>query len=106
MDAGSPTEDRLAGRRLRVGIYSAEERKVVVERTFDPGADVTVGADDGATLVVPGWVGPPLCIFSEGVNLHLGPGMHLHMCHDRGEDRIQGTFEDLVDAGIAFPLRL
>jgi hypothetical protein len=28
------------------------------------------------------------------------------MCHDRGEDRIQGTFEDLVDAGIAFPLRV
>lgn len=106
MTRASPSEDRLAGRRLRVGVYSAQENRIVAERTFDAGADVTVGGDDSAPLVVPGWVGPPLCIFSNGVNLHLAPGMRLHMCHDEGEDRVQGTFEELTEAGMTFPLRV
>jgi hypothetical protein len=105
-DAPASVHDRIAGRRLRVGVYVAKENSLVVERTFDAGADVTVGADESAALVVPGWVGPSLCVFSKGVNLHLGPGMRLHLCHDEGEDRVHGTFEELTDAGFTFPLRL
>lgn len=106
MIRASASEDRLAGRRLRVGVYSAHDNRIVAERTFDAGADVTVGGDESASLVVPGWSGPPLCIFSNGVNLHLAPGMRLHMCHDAGEDRVRGTYEELSEAGMTFPLRV
>jgi hypothetical protein len=99
-------QDRLAGRRLRVGVYVAKEDRVVAERVFEPGADVTLGGDAEAGLVIPGWVGPPLGLFTNGVLLHLEPGMRLHMCHDEGEDRVQGTFEELSARGILFPLRV
>jgi hypothetical protein len=32
--------------------------------------------------------------------------MRLHMCHDDGEDRVMGTFEELSAGGVTFPLRL
>ncbi len=78
---------------------------VVAERVFEPGADVTLGADATAALVVPGWTGPPLLLLA-GTRLHLGPGMLVHMAHDRGEDRVLGTLEELTAAGYNFPLEL
>lgn len=107
MDETAPLlQDRVAGRRLRVGVYVASENRIVVERIFSPGANVTVGNDERAELVVPTWVGPPLCVLSDGVNLHLGPGMRLIMCHDEGEDRVDGTFDELTASGMTFPLRI
>jgi hypothetical protein len=71
----SPTiRDRVAGRRLRVGVYVASEERIVIEKIFAPGADVTIGGDERATLLVPGWAGPPMFVFSDALNLHLGPG--------------------------------
>ena len=32
--------------------------------------------------------------------------MRLHICHDHGEDRVVGTFEELSASGMTFPLRL
>lgn len=87
-------------------MYVAEENRIVTERIFVAGSDVTLGRDADAGLVVSGWSGPPLRLISEGVLLHLEPGMRLHMCHDRGEDRVQGTFEELIARGVVFPLRV
>jgi hypothetical protein len=32
--------------------------------------------------------------------------MRLHMCHDEGADRVQGTFEELSAPGMTFPSRI
>jgi hypothetical protein len=62
-------------RRLRAGAYVAAEQRIVHERVFDAGADVTIGADEAAGLVVPSWVGPAVLLISGGSLLHLAPGM-------------------------------
>lgn len=89
-----------------MGVYVTAENRFVAERVFDSGADVTVGGDASAALIIPGWVGSPLTVFSGGAYLHLGPGMRVHMCHDEGEDRVRGTFEELSARGFTFPLRV
>jgi hypothetical protein len=98
--------DRVEGLRLRVGVYSRLEDRVVAEKIFGPGSDVTIGGDSTASLIVPGWEGPPLRLLSAGINLHLEPGMRLHMCNDQGENRVLGTFEELAAGGVSFPLRI
>jgi hypothetical protein len=107
-DGESPKLDRVAGRRLKIGVcrYSSSEARIVAEGTFEPGENVTLGGDATAALVVPGWEGRPLRLVSEGLNLHLAPGMRLNMCHDGGEDHVIGTFEELSARGFRFPLRI
>jgi hypothetical protein len=106
--AADPKVDRVAGRRFKIGVCcsSPAEARIVAERIFAPGEDVTLGGDTTAALVVPGWEGPPLRLVSEGLNLHLAPGMRLNMCHDGGEDHVIGTFEELSASGFGFPLRI
>jgi hypothetical protein len=91
-------------RRLRAGAYVAAEQRIVHERVFDAGGDVTIGADEAAGLVVPSWVGPPVLLISGGSLLHLAPGMRVNMCDDAGGARIVGTFEELIARGEAMPI--
>jgi hypothetical protein len=93
-------------RRLRAGAYVAAEQRIVHERVFEAGADVTIGADEAAGLVVPSWVGPPLLLISGGNLLHLAPGMRVNMCDEAGGARIIGTFEELTARGEALPIAI
>jgi hypothetical protein len=76
---------------------------LVIDKVFDAGADVTFGTDPAAGLVVPGWREANALLISEGVNLHLAPGMRLIMCDEVGGNRITGTFEELQAAGMTSP---
>lgn len=96
--------ERIAGRRLRVGVFDSRAKLIVAKRIFDHGEDVTIGGDAGAALVVPGWSDGPLLLIAEGQLLHLAPGMRLHMCHDGGVDRVVGEYEELRASGIALPI--
>jgi hypothetical protein len=95
---------RIMGRRFKVGVYM-RDRGIVTERILEPGADVSLGGDERATLVVPDWFDPPQLVI-EGTRLHLEPGMRVNMCHDQGEDHVVGTFEELTAAGLTFPLEI
>src|ERR1700691_1730045 len=90
----------VADRRICVAVSSHREERIVAEGTFEPGSDISLGlSSPEATLAVPGWTGRDLLLLSDGVSLHLGPGMRVVMCHDNGEDRIEGTFEELSARG-------
>lgn len=104
MQYQEPIDSRLAGRSIRVTITYASE--VVARATFAPGSDLTIGREATAALAIPEWSGEDLMLLSAGHLLHLRPGMRLHMCHDDGEDRVKGTFEELVAAGFSFPMRI
>jgi hypothetical protein len=103
-ELGSSIHSRIAGRRLRVGVFNSREQKIIAKRLFESGADVRIGADATEGLVVPGWTGETLLLISRGHLLHLGPGMRLHMCHDEGEDRVIGEFDELVASGVVSPI--
>jgi hypothetical protein len=93
----------IANRRIRIGVYAAAVQRLVAEATFESGADVSVG-DADADVTIPEWRGPNIDLISAGTTLHLAAGMRLHMCHDNGEGRIAGTWEELAALGIHFPL--
>lgn len=97
---------RIAGRRLRVGLYHDRTNQVVAKRVFAPGSDVTIGngPDDG--LTVPVWTNAPLRLISDGHFLHFGAGMRLHMCHDEGEHRVVGELQELIALGLTSPIRI
>lgn len=103
MDSISPSA-RIATRRLRVAVFDNDAGAVVAKAILDAGADVTIGGDSAARLVVPGWSGPMLVLIAQGHLLHVGPGMRLHMCHDDGEDRVVGEFDELIAQGLSFPI--
>jgi hypothetical protein len=65
------SRDRAAGRRLRIGV--ARNGRIIADQIFGPEADVTLGGDAAATLLVPDWSGPPVPLFTAGGWLHLGP---------------------------------
>ena len=91
--------------RLRVGV--SQDAVLVTEKVFDAGADVTIGGDESAALVVAGWAGPTLLlILGEDRLLHLQPGMRLIMCNDDGSERVDGEFEELVAKGMVPPLQI
>ena len=94
---------RIAGRPLRVGVFDSRAQKIVFESIFPSGVDLIAGHDEGANLWLPSWVGPNALILSDGHLLHLAPGMRVHMCHDEGEDRVQGEYEELLAIGMTFP---
>jgi hypothetical protein len=98
----------MARRRLRVGVCRrvGETASIVAERIFEAGEDITLGGDATAGLAVPGWTGPSVLLIEGGDVLELEPGMRLHMCHDHGEDRVEGTFEELVAMGVSLPIRI
>ena len=91
---------------LRAAVYVNAENRIVDERTFPPGADVTIGADPNAGLVVPGWAGAAVLLISGGTLLNLSPGMRVNMCDDHGGERIVGTFDELFAAGVTMPIPL
>ena len=93
---------RLTGRRLRVGLLSSEA--LVQIEDLPPGSNVVIGGSSTATLSVPGWTRPDLLLVDAGKWLVLGPGMRVRACHDRGEDRIDATFEELEATGTHFPI--
>lgn len=96
--------DRLAGRHIRIGVtvHSAP----IVEHLLPPDANIVFGAGGPGVITVPGWTGPDLCVISRGRWLALGPGMSLIMCHETGEERMDGSFEELSQAGVSFPLHI
>jgi hypothetical protein len=91
-------------RPIRVGIGLGAA--IVTERTFSPGADVVLGADASAGLVVPGWLGPNVLLISQGTFLHLAPKMRLVMCDEDGGHRVTGTYEELQAQGVTFPISI
>ncbi len=93
--------DRLAGRNIRIGLKVHSDQ--IVERLLPPDANVTFGLGEAGSVAVSGWAGPDHCLISRGRWLSLGPGMSLIMCHESGEDRVDGTFEELSHAGLQFP---
>jgi hypothetical protein len=100
------THHRIAGRRLRIGLYDNRANQILAKKVFAPGSDVTIGKapDDG--FVLPTWSGSSLRLISAGQFLHLEAGMRLHMCHDDGEDRVVGEFDDLVALGLTPPIQI
>jgi hypothetical protein len=94
--------DRLAGRSIRIGLKVHSD--AIVEQLLPPDANIVFGAGGADVVTVPGWTDPHLCLLSRGRWLALGPGMSLIMCHESGEDRMEGTFEELSQAGVSFPL--
>lgn len=93
--------DRLAGRSIRIGLKVHSEE--IVEHLLPADANIIFGAGGPGVIPVPGWAGPDHCVISRGRWLALGPGMSVIMCHDSGEDRVDGTFEELSRAGLSFP---
>jgi hypothetical protein len=91
-------------RPIRVGVAVGGD--LVVDKVFDAGADVTLGTDLAAALVVSGWREPNTLLISKGVSLHLAPGMRLIMCNEVGGNRVAGTFEELQAAGITSPIQI
>jgi hypothetical protein len=91
-------------RPIRVGV--AVDGDLVVHKVFDAAADVTLGTDLAAALVVPGWREPNTLLISKGVSLHLAPGMRLIMCDEVGGNHVAGTFEELQAAGITSPIQI
>jgi hypothetical protein len=83
-----------------------DEATIVCEATFPPGVDLVLGNDPTASLIVPDWVGPSVLLISGDGLLHLGPGMRVNMCGDGGADRIVGTYEELVENGVAIPIAI
>jgi hypothetical protein len=96
----------LARLPLHAAVYSNAAGGLIAERVFDPGSDVTIGTGPTDGLIVSAWVGPSLLLISRGILLHLQSGMRLNMCHDSGEDRVQGTFDELIAAGMTMPIRI
>lgn len=95
------------GRRLHVAVCESGESAstIVRELVLPPGEDVTIGQLGEATVSVPGWHTPPVRLVT-GELLHLAPGMRVNMCGDSGEDRIVGTYDELLAAGITIPIPL
>lgn len=98
------TANRLLGRSIRVGVFV--HGQLVKEAVLPSGADVVLGGETSATVMVPGWHGAELSLVEKGEWIVLGSGMGIHACHDRGEDRIEATYEELVAAGVQFPMRM
>jgi len=93
--------DRLAGRNIRIGLKVHSDE--IVEQLLPPDANVVFGSGGAGVVAVSGWTGPDHCLISGGRWLVLGHGMSVMMCHESGEDRMEGSFEELSDAGVSFP---
>jgi hypothetical protein len=95
-------EDRLARREMRVGVV--RKGTLILSVELPPGTDVVLGSDSIATVIVSDWTGSSLTLVRAGRWLELGPGMNVHACHDQGEDRLVGSFEELHDLGLSSPI--
>lgn len=102
--ADADVYDRLAGRQMRVGIFA--NGSLFAEHLVAPGTDLILGAGAHGVTAVPRWTGIDVCLISKGRWLLLGPGMAVHMCHETGEERMQGSFEELSQAGVRFPFHI
>lgn len=96
------SSNRIAHRWMRVGVSA--NGTIIGEAGLAPGSDVRIGRGDNATVVVEEWPAEALTLISDGIYLHLQPGMSLHMCHDNGEDRVRGSYEELVSKGMCPPI--
>jgi hypothetical protein len=98
-------DGKLANR--RVHIAASVSGVTVGDRILGPGSGVSVGPQGSNTEIeLPNWTQPPLVLISGGrdPSLRLQPGMRVNMCHDNGEGRLVGTFEELVGRNIAMPI--
>lgn len=101
------TGNALSYRRLQASVCdNSGPAKIVASRVYPAGATVTLGGPGSAGLVVPRWTLGELTLISEGALLHLTPGMHVNMCDDDGGGRVRGTFEELTEAGLSFPMEV
>lgn len=93
------------GVRLHVAVCESRDNAstIVRELVLPAGEDVTIGQLGEATVSVPGWHTPPVRLVT-GELLHLAPGMRVNMCRDGGEDRVVGTYDELVAAGVGMPI--
>ncbi len=98
----SAATDRLSGRALRIGVSVGGGP--FVEHNLGTNAQVVLGPGGPGVIAVRNWTTPNLCVVSAHRWLHLGPGMSVVMVHETGEGRLEGTFEDLLGAGVEFPL--
>ena len=98
------TNDRIAGRSIRALCFSGNV--LLLERTLPSGSDLILGHGPNATLRMPGWAAADITIISAGRLLWLGPHMRVTMCHDAGEDWLQGSYEELCAGGLLFPLEI
>ena len=93
--------------RLRVGVCwtEAEKATIVAQAIFSPDADVVLGNGPPATLNVADWVGPPVLVIAGSTgHVHLAPGMRVNMCRSDGSERLVGTYEELLAAGVPVPV--
>ncbi len=104
--AAEPPHPRIAGRRIRVGLYDPRSDRVVVKLILPAGSDITLGGGEDATLRVPAWDEAPIRLLASGHQLHMEPGMRVHMCHDDGEARVQVDFDGLEQRGLCTPLTI
>lgn len=96
--------DRIAGRRMRVGVFGSGVP--LFDGIFPSGSDLVAGRGEGATLVLPAWVGPNALVLERGHLLHMRPGMRVNMCHDGGVDRVMGTYEELEAQRMTLPIEV
>ena len=98
-------ERELATRRIHIG--ASVKGVMVGDHILAPRSVLSVGAEgSGADIELPGWTDERFVVISGDPSplLHLRPGMRVHMCHDEGEDRLVGTFEELVRRGVPIPV--
>lgn len=93
--------DRLVGRKIRIGLKIRGSE--LVERVLPPNADIVFGAGGPGVIAVARWSGENHLLISCGRWLMLGPGMSVIMCHESGEGRVDGTYDELVREGMSFP---
>lgn len=93
------------GLRLHIAVCESRDdaSTIVRELVLPLGEDVTIGQLGEATVSVPGWHTPPVRLVT-GEHLHLAPGMRVNMSRDGGEDRIVGTYDELLAAGVVMPI--
>jgi hypothetical protein len=94
--ANPSSGDRLVGRRIRIGVKVHGDG--IVEQLLPPDANIVFGGGGAGVLTVRGWTAV--------AGWYWAPGMSVIMCHESGEDRMEGTFEELTQAGVSFPLHI
>lgn len=97
---------RIASRRIRVGVFDTRTDSIIAKAIFPSGSDIVLGGRRGDGLFIPNWSGARQLLISQGYLLHVHPGMRIHVCHDNGEDRLAGEYDELVARGIPLPIPL
>ena len=88
-----------------VSVYDISRAVIVFTAEFAPGSTVCIGADPSSDVVVDRNYGIQRHeLIVRGDSINLDPQMRLHMCGEHGEDRVRGSYDELVASGIAMPI--